>query len=154
MVKYKEHSVSDTLFVYVYTVQYSIYAHIYFFLRSCEHFGQNHLPFGFVVSATQAKWNHSIGHCNKSKMTEREKKLNQNRIANNENDGNLLPCYRIQSFRHKKLVGKRNRSVRLDQRAYQERHLDVVLYGRLSQVLALLALSFSMCFCLGQTMFK
>lgn len=36
----------------------------YFFLRSCEHFGQNHLPFGFVVKPTQAKWNHSMGHCN------------------------------------------------------------------------------------------
>lgn len=38
---------------------------VYFFLRSCEHFGQNHFPFGFVVKPTQAKWNHSIGHWNR-----------------------------------------------------------------------------------------
>lgn len=51
---------------------------IYFFLRSCEHFGQNHLPFGFVVSPTQAKWNHSIGHCNaeKKKKTTCDNHLN------------------------------------------------------------------------------
>lgn len=35
---------------------------VYFFLRSCVHLGQNHLPFGFVVRPTQAKWNHSMGH--------------------------------------------------------------------------------------------
>lgn len=28
---------------------------------SPRHFGQNHLPFGFVVSDTHEKWNHSIG---------------------------------------------------------------------------------------------
>lgn len=41
--------------------------HFYFFLRSCEHFGQNHFPFGFIVKPTQAKWNHSIGHCKRMK---------------------------------------------------------------------------------------
>lgn len=30
--------------------------------RSPRHFGQNHFPFGFVVSETHEKWNHSMGH--------------------------------------------------------------------------------------------
>lgn len=30
--------------------------------RSFVHFGQYHLPLGFVVSPTHWKWNHSIGH--------------------------------------------------------------------------------------------
>lgn len=34
----------------------------YFFFRSWVHFGQNHLPLGFVRSPTQAKWNHSMVH--------------------------------------------------------------------------------------------
>lgn len=41
---------------------------IYFFLRSCVHFGQNHFPLGFVVSPTQAKWNHSMGHWNNNSI--------------------------------------------------------------------------------------
>jgi len=35
----------------------------FFFLSSMQR-GQYHFPFGFVVRPTQAKWNHSIGHCN------------------------------------------------------------------------------------------
>lgn len=31
-------------------------------LLSWEHWGQYHLPFGFDVSPTHWKWNHSIGH--------------------------------------------------------------------------------------------
>lgn len=42
--------------------------------RSPRQFGQNHLPFGFVVSDTHEKWNHSIGH----------KSLSHNIISPNE----------------------------------------------------------------------
>lgn len=38
------------------------FPYLFFLRNSSEHFGQNHLPFGFVVSPTQAKWNHSMGH--------------------------------------------------------------------------------------------
>lgn len=34
----------------------------YFFFLSLEHLGQNHFPLGLLVSPTQVKWNHSIGH--------------------------------------------------------------------------------------------
>lgn len=36
-----------------------------------------HFPFGLVVRSTQAKWNHSIGHC----KTERENKTQKIRLA-------------------------------------------------------------------------
>lgn len=98
---------------------------IYFFLRSCEHLGQNHFPFGLVVKPTQAKWNHSIGHCYIEEKNANDCKMI--RILS-RNAVYLHQYCHIQSFRHMKPVGIHNTLVRSGQRAYPKRRLGVVLY--------------------------
>ena len=43
------------------TMNYTNGYHFLPFLNRGIHFGQYHLPFGFVVNCIQPKWNHSIG---------------------------------------------------------------------------------------------
>ena len=47
--------------IYVMTLLNHIFHHFFPFLNKGTHFGQYHLPFGFVVNCMQPKWNHSIG---------------------------------------------------------------------------------------------
>lgn len=102
----------------------------YFFFRSCEHFGQNHLPFGFVVSPTQAKWNHSIGHyMRREKM--KEMLFGTRRRARIAFGGHSHRGYRNQSFHRMKLDDTNSRSVHLDRRACRAHRSGAAYYAQL-----------------------